>query len=33
MLKKKKMYPVYVSLNNSSCEKQVILLMIPNSQG
>ena len=27
------MYPAYVSKHNSSCEKQVILLMIPNGEG
>ena len=30
MLKKKKIYPAYVSKNNSNCEKQAIILMIPN---
>ena len=30
MLKKKKIYPAYVSKNNSNREKQVILLLIPN---
>ena len=30
--KKEKMYPAYVSKNNSNCEKQVILLMIPNGE-
>ena len=30
ILKKKKIYPAYVSKNNSNHEKQVILLMIPN---
>ena len=30
MLKKKKVYPAYVSKNNSNPEKQVILLMISN---
>ena len=29
-LKKEKIYPPYVSKNNSNCEKQVILSMIPN---
>ena len=29
-LKKEKTYPPYVSKNNSNCEKQVILSMIPN---
>ena len=33
MLKKKKIYPAYVSKHSSNCEKQVILLMIPNRQG
>ena len=28
----KKIYPAYVSKQNPSCEKQVILLMIPNSE-
>ena len=28
--KKEKIYPAYVLKNNSNCEKQVILLMIPN---
>ena len=28
--KKGKIYPAYVSKHNSNCEKQVILLMIPN---
>ena len=32
MLKKKKVYPVYVSKNNSNCEKQVIILMISNEK-
>ena len=27
---KKYIYPVYISKNHSNCEKQVILLMIPN---
>ena len=30
--KKEKLYPAYVSKNNSNCEKQVILLMIPNGE-
>ena len=30
--KKEKIYPAYVSKHNSNCEKQVILLMIPNRQ-
>ena len=32
MLKKKKIYPPYVSKHNSNCEKQVILLMISNTK-
>ena len=32
MLNKKKIYPAYVSKNNSNCQKQVILLMIPNGE-
>ena len=32
MLKKKKIYPAYVSKHNSNCEKQVILLMILNNE-
>ena len=32
MLNKKKIYLAYVSKNNSSREKQVILLMIPNGE-
>ena len=31
--KKEKIYPAYVSKHNSHREKQVILLMIPNSEG
>ena len=31
--KKEKIYPAYVSKHNSNCEKQVILLMIPNGEG
>ena len=31
--KKEKIYPAYVSKNNSNCEKQVILSMIPNREG
>ena len=31
--KKEKIYPAYVSEHNSNCEKQVILLMIPNGEG
>ena len=30
--KKEKIYPAYVSKNNSNREKQVILLMIPNGE-
>ena len=30
--KKEKIYPAYVSKNNSNCEKQVILLMISNGE-
>ena len=30
--KKEKIYPAYVSKYNSNCEKQVILLMIPNGE-
>ena len=30
--KEKKIYPVYISKNNSNCEKQVILLMISNGE-
>ena len=33
MLKKKKIYPAYVSKHNSNREKQVILLTIPNIEG
>ena len=33
ILKKKKLYPAYVSKHNSNCEKQVILLIIPNREG
>ena len=32
MLKKKKIYPVYVSKPNSNWEKQVILLIISNAK-
>ena len=32
MQKKKKIYPNYVSKNNSNCQKQVILLMISNGE-
>ena len=30
--KKEKIYPPYASKYNSNCEKQVILLMIPNGE-
>ena len=30
--KKEKIYPPYVSKNNSNCEKQVIILIIPNGR-
>ena len=33
MLKKGKIYPAYVSRNNSNREKQVITLMISNWEG
>ena len=33
MLKKRNIYPVYVSKHSSSSEKQVIPLMIPNGEG
>ena len=33
MLKKKKIYPAYVSKHSPNCEKQVILLMFPNGKG
>ena len=32
ILKKKKIYPAYVSKHNSNREKQVILLMISNGE-
>ena len=32
MLKKKKIYPAYVSKHNSNCEKQVIFSMISNGE-
>ena len=32
MLKKNKIYPAYVSKDNSDCEKQVFLLMISNGE-
>ena len=31
--KKEKIYLAFVSKHNSNCEKQVILLMIPNGEG
>ena len=31
--KKAKIYPAYVSKHNSNCEKQIIILMIPNRNG
>ena len=31
--KKEKIYPAHVSKHNSSWEKQVVLLMIPNEEG
>ena len=30
--KKEKIYPAYLSKHNSNCEKQVVLLMIPNRE-
>ena len=33
LLKKEKIYPGYVSKQNSNREKQFILLMIPNREG
>ena len=33
MLKKEKTYPAFVLKHNSNCEKQVLLLMIPNGEG
>ena len=33
MIKKKKMYPAYVSKYNSNREKEFILLMVPNEKG
>ena len=30
---KRKIYPTYVSMNNSNREKQLIVLMIPNGEG
>ena len=32
MLKKKNIYPAYVSKHNLNCKKQAILLMIPYSE-
>ena len=32
MLKKRKVYPVYVSKHNSNCEKHVIILIISNRE-
>ena len=32
MLKEEKIYPAYISNHNSNCEKQVILLLIPNEE-
>ena len=32
ILKKKKRKPAYVSKHDSNCDKQVILLMIPNGE-
>ena len=31
--KKEKIYPAYTSKHKSNCEKQVILLIIPNGEG
>ena len=31
--KKERIYPAYVSKHKSNCEKQVILLMIPDEKG
>ena len=31
--KKVKIYPAYVSKHNSYCDKQIIILMIPNRNG
>ena len=33
MLRKKKVYPAYISKHNSNHEKQAILLMISNGEG
>ena len=33
MLKKKKIYPAYVSKHNYNCQKQFTLLIIPNEEG
>ena len=32
-VKKEKIYPPYNSKHNSNCEKQVILITIPNKEG
>ena len=32
MLKKEEIYPTYISKHNSTHEKQVIILMIPNEK-
>ena len=31
--KKEQTYPAYVSKHNSNCDRQVVLLMIPNIEG
>ena len=31
-IKEKEIWPVYISKINSNCEKQIILLMIPNEE-
>ena len=31
-IKEKEIYPVYISKHNATCEKQLILLMIPNEK-
>ena len=31
-IKEKEIYPAYISKQNSTCEKQLILLMIPNEE-
>ena len=33
MLRKKNIYPAYVSKHSSNCGTQIILLMIPNGEG